>query len=434
MKRIGAAIKNESSFKSGYVDRLSKKYINWFVIALVTPYSLAVSLGPLVLTPMRVFAIFVSFKMFSWLNAKRSHLDDVKMLDAIAIFHCVWVILAIFYHHGFGRAMESGGIYALEFLPVYAFGRYVAMRPERLSYFTKLMFFAAMVMAPIAYLESFTGFNLPNKLLNMIGFHAQPAPSEPRFGLNRASATMPHPILYGLFASSVLGLSCFVLSGSKLKRGLWTFWATFPALSSAPLLSVMLQGGLIAWDYFLRNKPRRWYFLLGIIFMAYLGIEMLSNRDAVTVLMNYLTFNAQTGYWRKLIWEYGSMEVSNSPFFGIGFNDWHRPEFMWSSSVDSFWLLTAMRYGLPGVGSLLLITALTMRNMLTKSYGHLSDYRMGWFVSMLGIMMVGITVHFWASTFVLYALILGVGVSVSAYKVNSRDLMIDDKAGEKAGV
>ena len=42
------------------------------------------------------------------------------------------------------------------------------------------------------------------------------------------------------------------------------------------------------------------------------------------------------------------MEVGRHPVFGIGLNDWTRP--WWRAkmaSFDNFWLLQAMRFGLP---------------------------------------------------------------------------------------
>ena len=65
------------------------------------------------------------------------------------------------------------------------------------------------------------------------------------------------------------------------------------------------------------------------------------------MLITYLTFNSGTAYWRLHIWNFGSAEVWRNPLFGIGLNDWARPSWMWTASVDNFWLLTAMRYGIP---------------------------------------------------------------------------------------
>jgi len=43
--------------------------------------------------------------------------------------------------------------------------------------------------------------------------------------------------------------------------------------------------------------------------------------------------------------------VRAHPVFGIGYGDWARPNWI-PASVDNFWLLTAMRHGVPGLGFL----------------------------------------------------------------------------------
>ena len=60
-------------------------------------------------------------------------------------------------------------------------------------------------------------------------------------------------------------------------------------------------------------------------FLAYLVIKFGSNQTPVQFYISRFTFNAQTGWYRLAIWEYGSASVLNHPLFGIGFADWTRP-------------------------------------------------------------------------------------------------------------
>ena len=107
-----------------------------------------------------------------------------------------------------------------------------------------------------------------------------------------------------------------------------------------------MQTGLIGWEVLTRGIRARWRLLsLGCV-LAYFSIDLLSNRTPFHVIVTYLTFNVQTGYNRILIWQYGSAEVLRHPIFGIGLGDWERPAWM-SSSMDNFWLVIAVRYGLP---------------------------------------------------------------------------------------
>ena len=119
---------------------------------------------------------------------------------------------------------------------------------------------------------------------------------------------------------------------------------TFTSLSSGPLLSAVLQFGMISWGWITRNA---WWVLVGLVVLGYVAIDLVSNRSPVQVLISYLTFNPANAYWRLHIWNFGSAEVLRHPLFGIGLSDWTRPGWMSTASVDNFWLNTAMRYGFP---------------------------------------------------------------------------------------
>jgi hypothetical protein len=87
--------------------------------------------------------------------------------------------------------------------------------------------------------------------------------------------------------------------------------------------------------------------------MTYVGIDLFSTKTPFHVFVNYFTFSKQSAYNRILIFEYGTAEVARHPVFGIGLGDWERPVWM-SDSMDNFWLVTAVRYGVPALFLLLL--------------------------------------------------------------------------------
>src|SRR3954466_10503300 len=72
----------------------------------------------------------------------------------------------------------------------------------------------------------------------------------------------------------------------------------------------------------------------------------------------------------RAIWEYGSASVLNNPLFGVGFGDWARASWM-TSSADMFWLVNAMRHGLPAgllimSAFLLLFLPVSLRKILVE--------------------------------------------------------------------
>ena len=71
------------------------------------------------------------------------------------------------------------------------------------------------------------------------------------------------------------------------------------------------------------------------------------------MISGYLALDDQSYWFRTLIWHYGSASALNHPLFGVGMNDWERPEWM-PASIDNVWLFLAVHYGLPAAFLLLL--------------------------------------------------------------------------------
>ena len=118
-----------------------------------------------------------------------------------------------------------------------------------------------------------------------------------------------------------------------------------------------------------------------------------------------------------------------SPFFGIGLNDWSRPIWM-GSSVDNFWLLWAMRYGL--VGFLLLALPI----LLILYQGHqagflrrrgLANCRKGYVFSIIGVSTALATVAFWGGAYAMLCFLIGSGVWMMTVQPEAPDAGDPDK-------
>jgi O-antigen ligase len=191
--------------------------------------------------------------------------------------------------------------------------------------------------------------------------------------------------------------------------------ATFSSLSSGAYTAVATQVFLLSWDRALRAVRRRWLILAGLGAAAYVVVDLLSNRSPIAVFISYATFQPHTAYHRILIWEYGSAVVWANPLFGIGFNDWARASWM-SSSVDNFWLLMAMRHGLPGFAFIALAVLLTIA-AVARSHGGAAEgddrTRVKYAVMMVSICIAICTVHLWGATFALFMFLIGAGACLA---------------------
>jgi hypothetical protein len=187
---------------------------------------------------------------------------------------------------------------------------------------------------------------------------------------------------------------------------------TIMSMSSAPIAGIFFQSALLMWNKVLGNFQGRWKLLWGIAFIGYLVIEFGSNQTPIQFYISHFTFEQQTGWYRIWIWNYGSASVGNHPLFGIGLSDWERPSWMGSDSVDNFWLLTAMRYGLPAF-ILLTVSWLSLWFAIARRKGlnqRLNSYRNGYLICMATFVFVGSTVHFWGAVYALLFFLGGSGV------------------------
>ena len=129
--------------------------------------------------------------------------------------------------------------------------------------------------------------------------------------------------------------------------------------------------------------------------------------------MSYATFSAHNAYYRELIFEWGMVNVWAHPIFGIGLNDWVRPSFMHHSSMDNFWLVMAVRYGIPGflllaIGYLIVIFRVMRRDFAGQE--RMILLRRAWVFTFLGLTFTLCTVHIWTNIYSFVFFMFGAGV------------------------
>jgi hypothetical protein len=222
-----------------------------------------------------------------------------------------------------------------------------------------------------------------------------------------------HPILFGIFCSIAVGNSAYIMRGKIVKGGLWTGFATFMtlmSLSSGALLSAVMQSGLIFWDWITKSK---WKVLLVIVAIITVFLELASNRGPIIIFIETLTFNSGTAWTRVIQWEYGSAEVLRNPIFGKGLTgDWIRPSWLYTSSIDAYWLVIAFRHGLPGIFFLLgafgftVWRALKAENLSFEAH----SMRTGYLITMAGIFFSLVTVHVWGGLSIFIYAYMGAGL------------------------
>jgi hypothetical protein len=385
-----------------------------FFFGMMMPTSVGVSLGGLRLSLYRIVLLVMFVPMLVMLfSGKRG---KPHLFDALALGHAGLALVSLIHWGGLRQGIESGGIYIVEFAGSYLLGR---------LYIRSYDDFFALARAYVMIVVGMLAFTIPEALTSIHILHdgiagvtgGAPAPYiDQRMGLERTFGPFDHPILYGVFSAAAFSLAYFVVAEKRLTRFggmskvMGVALATFLSASGGPYVVLMMQMFVAAWERVLGRVQGRWRMLFALFAAIYLAIDVFSNRTPFHVFVTYFTFSTVSAYNRILLFEYGNAEVARHPFLGVGLGDWVRPVWM-SDSMDNFWLLIAMRYGLPAwallVGLMLgLIFAVGRRKGLPDAWKRA---RHAWAFTLFGITVAAATVHLWNALFVLFLFLIGAG-------------------------
>jgi len=384
------------------------------IISFFLPTEFSFTVGGLRLSPYRFVLIAVFIPCLIKLGKR--NVPKFGLIDTLIISHLVWSFMSLVVHHDISIAIESGGIRFLELAGAFLVARTLIIDPKTFRGTFALLTLLVIFLAPITLLETFTGNHLIKNIASALSGKNFASSIDTRFGFHRAYGPFDHPILYGVFVASLFGITWFDPSRlynrkSKNKfRMVIIFVAACTSVSSGAIASLMTQLILSFWEFFTRKVAHRWLKLFLIWLSIYLVIDLISNRSGMKVLLSYLTFSEGTAYFRVLIFDYGIQEVWRHPIFGIGFNDWIRPAWMHSGSMDNFWLLQAVTFGIPAFITIALPTILLLAKNWKNFPKELHSLRVGWNISLFGLVLAACTVHLWNSLFVYFGFFLGTGM------------------------
>lgn len=393
-----------------------------FVISLILPIFYHV--GPLRMAPFLILLI-VGFFPLLVLWASR-FAGPVILPDFLILFVCFWATLALIRSHGLTRSIEPAGIVWVQTLGSYLVGR-VLVRNARQA-ITVLLIYAviAIILFPFALYESVTDRPLYLDLFANVGSTYLPARMDPRWGLSRAQAAFEHPILFGVFAVSLFSLLFYHYRQSRgklllLAALLAVIGSGVFSLSTGALLALVVQCGLMGWNWIFQRTPRKWTILMVLVGLAYVAIDLVSTRTPFHVFVQYLTFSSHSSYHRINIWNYGTAEVLRHRWFGIGQGEWER-EWWMPSSIDNFWLVIAIRYGLPAILALaaaFVIIAVRVGN--ARCQDRTEEYlRKGILISLTGVWVAISSVHLWNATYSWMMFLVGSSVWLATSSSTSR--------------
>jgi len=379
-----------------------------FILLLLMPVTWSFEVGALRVNGYRIVLLFAMIPCILLMVSS----SKIRLIpaDFLILAAAIWAMLTSIYHLDAAQGAQTGGIFVVESFGAYVLGRVLVTNSRQYIGFVCFLTVAVLAMLLTVIPESVVGINL---------FGQPPSGMDPRMGFDRARGPMEHPILFGVFTACALGMSWYAIGRPREKvtlpratRAGAISLTAFTALSSGAITALTVQQLLILYDRITARIAYRWWILLGMFALAYVVIDLLSNRTPIRVFLTYLTFSAHTAYNRLLIWEYGfHHNVVHHPWAGIGIQtEWSRPDWMHSSSVDNFWLVLMLRHGIPCFLLLALGCAFLVWHCWkgAKAKGNMDLFK-GWMITMTGLFVGGTTVHFWNALFVFFFLLLGVG-------------------------
>lgn len=370
-------------------------------------------IGPVLMTSDRLFLALAALPLtVAWLR------DPALRRDGAAwclVLFVGWGTIAMAQTSP-EHLIENTGTISLEMLFVYILGR-VCIRTE--DAFARMIVLCGAILAlllPMTLWELHSGTPLIVQVIDALPTinSVETVTIAPRLGLERTQVVFAHPIHFGFFATTcftliVMGLGDGLGVVARIYLVLVVLLSVFCSLSSGPILALVVQCFLLIWFWAFGAKRAAWLWLGGILAALYIGVDLASNRTPLRVFMSYATFSSHNAFWRGLILEWGMVNVWANPVFGLGFNDWERPSFMVSGSVDNYWLSTAMTYGLPGFAACVAAFTIAIFRTIRSDKKKLSPMRLSWIITMVGVILMLCTVHVWSALQAYVFLLLGAG-------------------------
>jgi hypothetical protein len=432
----GVSAETQARIDAGLMSGRLPWQVTVYLLCVIIP--IWFNAGPLLMSTLRLFLMVMIIPVL--IRLLMGAYGKLIVTDWLFIAHTAWMAVALAVKSPEYMVSQVGST-GMEFLGGYAIGRAYVRTPEAFLALCRALALTVLCLAPFAIHEAQTGRPLIVEWISrMPGLRSfEIVTTEGRFGLERVQGPFAHPIHFGLFCSVVFSLTFVALKGVVGNTRRWitaTIVAAtgFLGLSSGAWLAIILQVALIVWATVFDRIRWRWWLLVGLFALAYVVIDIFSNRTPIRVFMSYATFSAHTAYWRGLIFEWGIANVLGSaeksipasPLFGLGMGEWVRSDFMESvGSVDNFWLLLAMRYGIPGFLLLAIGYGIAIARVMRRDFTAnpvLAQIRRAWVFTFLGLTFTLCTVHVWTSIYSFVFFIFGAGIWLNTAQVSKDDM------------
>jgi hypothetical protein len=396
------------------------------MLSLLVP--LYFSVGPFALSPSKVLFLFTV--PFLTVNLLRGSYGGFMWADGFIFAFIFWMAMAMFANHPPRVAVEFMGSNSLIILGGYLTARATIRTPEAFVGLIQFMLIVAILSLPFAIYESTTSrTTIPRWLDQLPGVFSHGDVQHPRrLGLFRTQFVFAHPIHYGLFCLVPFSLVYIGLAGiwSRFRRSIAAFLLTICcvlSVSSGPLIALMAQIGLIIWFLAMRWTGVPWRIFAFIAVSSYIVIELLTERFGVYSIVERLALNRHTAFSRKILFEVGVEQIWRTPILGIGYSRLGGLPSWLSGSMDNYWLLLAVRFGIPTFlffFAAFLIALIGVGRRDLSAVPNIRTLRLGWIFVMSSLGIALATVAIWGEIYSMIFLVLGSGLWIQTVNIDAR--------------
>lgn len=382
----------------------------------------------------------VAFALLPWLIYRiASGHFRYRHLDLLLIGGAVWMMVSFSVYYDIATGLRRAGGMAFDVVAPYLLARLCITDCASLRRFLVLIapgiFLAGLSLAAEGLLGRHLVRPLATRIFGSLAYYQEGSAIgdsylsvEYRLGLLRAYGPFSHPILAGLFMASMLPL--FALSklrGWPLYLGVTSgIFAIFAGSSAAYLLLILALVLVLFEQVQERITFVGWrMFLFGMTVVA-LGAHVASQNGLISVLTRF-TLNPETAAWRVYIWENGSRSVEQNPYFGVGFSDYDQLAHT-IESIDNYWLLLAVRHGLPTpvlLGLLVIVAVVLLCTVSTRICKSDQKLFKGLAISLTLLAILAFTVALIGSIMTWFYMLLGIALSLTWRTQGSDEAGID---------
>jgi hypothetical protein len=338
--------------------------------------------------------------------------------DLFMLLTALWMVGSRVPDDGLNQSAVAS---ALELFGGYFVGRAFFYGPLALAAFLRIFKVVIFLVIMIAVLDPLFGENVAQTIVAMVVNTPGGVPNQTRFDIIRAASTIEMAELYGTVCCVAGSMFLYLetLKGAKVRWAGFAFFGCVLSLSSGPLLAFAIVVSFFFYDHFLQSYTGRWR-AVAIALVLFLVAVFASTNRPISWLVAHMTLDPTTAYFRLYVFDYVLESIKLEPLVGYGIGPIGNDEFLSTTTVDCVWLVNAARYGVPMIAFFFCANLMAFISFGSKVRSDRVDEFMtkagtGFTQAIVTFMLVGITVHFWNATWMLWAVCLGIRGSIKEW-------------------